>query len=347
MKIFDPRKVCAVEPVTLIVLLLLFGTAVPSARPWNWFKKGPAEQSAAAAATVQRLEAERQAAQARADALQQEKEAAERERQAQKDRQLVQAQELTFGAAQSLGRVVQPAVEVRTASSMLQHALVYQSMALGELSSAQKAEVIRLIDLAVAGKEAEFQVQLAQRDAAVQAAEQAKVAAQQAAERAATELVATKGTVQELNGKLEKKITETVAATTKASEEEKRANSFSTQVSRLLRWALYAAVAYVLLVYVLPIVARAFPALKGLSQVTGWLAAPLHQMETRKKEVLAADLVGAHEEAKAWIEQKMGAAAREEFKKDVLSGWMTVKDGTAQMVSELKDSSLLRKRQRM
>lgn len=340
-------KLYAVEPVTLIVLLLLFGTAVPSARPWNWFKKGPAEQSAAAAAAVQRLEAERQAAQARADALQQEKEAAERQRQVQRDRQLVQAQELTFGAAQSLSRVPAPVVEVRTAASMLQHALVYQSMALGELSPAQKTEVIRLIDLAVAGKEAEFQAQLAQRDAAVQAAGQAKKAAQEAAERAAAELATTRDTVRDLNGQLGTKITETVAATTKASQEERRANSFSTQVSNLLRWALYAAIAYVLLVYVLPIVARAFPALKGLSQVTGWLAAPLHQMETRKKEVLAADLVGAHEEAKAWVEKKLGAEAREAFKQEVLSGWMTVKDGTAQAVSELKDSRLLKKRQQL
>jgi hypothetical protein len=335
-----------VDPITLIVLVVVgLGAAVPASRPWNWFKKGPAEQSATAAEQVKKLEADRAAAQARADTLQAEKEAASARAQKLRDKQLVQAQELTYGAATELSRVTAPSAQVRTASTLLQHALVYQSLALGDLNAEQKAEVIRLIDLASAGREAEFREALAKKDAEVAEAQRGKQQALAAVDVANRDLTQVKGHVATLTHTLGTKIDETVTLTGKASAEEQKANSFSTQFSRLVRWIIYAAIAYGLIVFVLPIVAMAFPKLKSLGSLSGWLVAPFHQMDNRKKETLAADLVGAHEDAKNWVEKKLGTSAREEFKKDVLAGWVTVHDGTAEAVARLKNSKLFKSRQ--
>jgi len=337
-----------VDPLTLTVLVLIgLGVAVPASRPWNWFKKGPAAQANAAAEQLQKLEAERAVAQAKADQLQRDKDAAAAAAQAAKDRELAQAQQLTFGAAESLARVTQPSVEVRTASTMLQHALVYQSFALGDLTPTQKAEVIRLVDIAVSGREAEFQAALAKKDAEVRAVQKEKEAALAQTDELRQQLDSAKGAVQTLTDKVVTTTGSVTSLTKKAADAESERDSFSTQLQRVFRWIVYAVIAYVVIVYILPVLSLAFPALKGLGSVSGWLAAPFHQLNVKKKEELAADLVGANEDAKKWIEEKFGAEAREEFKKKVLAEWVTVHDGTAHAVAQLKNSKLLREREKL
>lgn len=85
----------------------------------------------------------------------------------------------------------------------------------------------------------------------------------------------------------------------------------------------------------LPVIAQFFPALASLSNVfTGVINPGLHYVKT-KAETGFKDMVGALDDSKKFIAE-IDPTKVEKYKKDVLSAWSTVEDGTAAMVSRIR-----------
>lgn len=257
----------AIDPLTLTIMggSLALGLFWPNLRPWNWpmFQpKPPTAALASAQADLEKARAEAAAAQAALAAAQQ----AELER---KDAQLRYAQQMAAGATESLTRAT-PEPAVQLALSLLDRTNHGLAAAIGDLPSAQQAEILRVVAESLSGLSADLakaNATLAARDRelAIATTERADLRAQLPAlqnKLAEKETIAATATAT-----VAKKTQEVVAYAEQVAAKEREAGSLTAQVNSLGRILLIVALGYLFVHFVLPSLAQEFPGSRVLSYV--------------------------------------------------------------------------------
>lgn len=279
------RGTIGVDLLLIAGVALAVGVFAGGWKPLQLFKPKPPT------AQLTQLQADLAKAQAEADALRAAKAAAE---QAEREKQVEQvryAQEMLSGATESLSR--QP-VEHRTAQTQLASDLMKRSdfalgLAIGALPADKQREILRIVDQALSGVEAE-------RQAALEA-----LAAKDAELRVVTsERDAVKAELPKLAAKVsaaEAKAQQTQAAVTAKTEEvktwanlkdaaERKAGSFAAQIDRIWRTIVWIAATWAFLAYVLPGLIKhlnAGPLKNVLRDVSGYATSPLLYADAKKK----------------------------------------------------------------
>lgn len=325
--------------------LLFF--AVPNLNP---FHKKPAKEASAQVDLLVKQQAELDAARAELARVAAEKkaadeaaEAARKVADARRTDQLRQGQQYVVGAGAALNKIAPEnrTAEIRIASDLNGRAAISLGLALGEIDPAKQAEIVKLVDDYVAGKEADVKAQLDAKDKEVQAAQEAKKAAE--AERTAAlvqseslknKLTETEKVVTQKDEMIHK--SETVAQTLarKAAEAEHAAGSIGAQFNSLLRFV----VLYLIIAWGLQLLAKAYPGVSILGRVSGAMLNPLRELEHRAAESFGKDMTGAVEDTKAWL-AKEGYTADEiaKYESEIVHQWATVKDGTRNIFEKMKD----------
>ena len=86
----------------------------------------------------------------------------------------------------------------------------------------------------------------------------------------------------------------------------------------------------------LPLLSKAFPALSALSNTVGGIWAPGVQLAKASASKLSEDLVAMHEWTKKTLEEKLTPEELAAYKKTIAEDWMTVHDGSAKAVEQIK-----------
>lgn len=136
------------------------------------------------------------------------------------------------------------------------------------------------------------------------------------------------------------------AADQKVAEEQKKANTWALERDSIARsyenFKFYAflAVGGIFLLWLaswlLPILARSFPALEALSHTVGAVWAPGVQIVKNQATRLNEDFVAMTEVLKKKLAEKMTPEELEKLKTEISTDWMTTGDGSAEQVERLK-----------
>ena len=327
------RRLGAADPVTLGVIgIILLGAYLisPSSVPgrnhkYEFWKKNPVTQ-------VNNAQAAADAAKAAAAA----KEAAAKAKiEAERGRQLDVAQDAALGtqaavnaALVTTGKGVLPVRELDTAKKLADVNVDAMDEALGKKSLKRIQELELMVNNlnsgVAAGQKALELMQGAldnsvQRESALKA-ELVRIEAANAVKVAAAESARD-------------------AAVKKAEDWALERDAIARQFENLKFWAYIAAGGIALLwlsSIALPLLSKAFPALSALSNTVGGIWAPGVQLAKASASKLSEDLVAMHEWTKKTLEEKLTPEELAAYKKTIAEDWMTVHDGSAKAVEQIK-----------
>lgn len=328
------RRLGAADPVTLGVIgIILLGAYLisPSSVPgrnhkYEFWKKNPVTQVNNAQAAADAAKAEAAAKEA----------AAKAKIEAERGRQLDVAQDAALGtqaavnaALVTTGKGVLPVRELDTAKKLADVNVDAMDEALGKksLKRIQELELMvsNLNSGVAAGQKALELMQGAldnsvQRESALKA-ELVRIEAANAVKVAAAESARD-------------------AAVKKAEDWALERDAIARQFENLKFWAYIAAGGIALLwlsSIALPLLSKAFPALSALSNTVGGIWAPGLQLAKSSASKLSEDLVAMHEWTKKTLEEKLTPEELAAYKKTISEDWMTVHDGSARAVEQIKE----------
>ena len=271
--------------IEVVVLLAALGAVGGLAgwKPFERFKKGPPiEQVSKLQEKLDAAESDLARAKAEADALR----AAEQER---KNDQLRYAQQMTGGANAALKKVVTPSAEVVLASDLLRRSEFALGLAIGELPTAMRAEILQIVDQALSSVQAERDearaaLQARDRDLKNITQERNELATQVVAkEREAQSIASERAKVQ---AELERKQAAVNVWAKTAREKELEAGSLSASFERLLYVAALLVAGYLFVAFILPGIVKAMRPGKVknfLRDVSGYTTSPLLYADAKHK----------------------------------------------------------------
>lgn len=251
--------------IIVVAAAALFGWGSGLKMPSFFKKQPPTQQLVIAQSELEAAKAAQAAAEAKLAALNAEAAAKTKE-------QIRYAQQTNEGVVTALDRVAAEhrTAEVVLAGDLARRTTVSLAAAVGDLPPQQRAEILKIVDLALSKVEAErdaAKAALVEKDRILQGTIQEK-------ELLARELPKLQASVQAKTAEVLAK--EAVVQTTtaqvrvyaeKSAEAEKRAGSLDAWAGSLVRWGILAGILYLLVHFALPCLAQEFPGARLLGKI--------------------------------------------------------------------------------
>lgn len=274
-----------------IDLLLIAGAALAVGvfaggwKPFQIFKpKPPVEQ-------INQLQVKLDAAKAELDAAKAAQKAVEVAERKKQEEQVRYAQEMQHGAIESLAR--QPAehktVQTQLASDLLKRADFALGLAIGALPVDKQAEILKIVDQALSGVEAEREAAkaaLAAKDKELKVVTSERDAFKAELPKLEAKVVAAEAKAEKIQAKVEEKVEELKGWAKLKDAAERKAGSFSAQIDRLWRTIMWIAGIWAFLAYVLPGLIKHLnsgPLKNILRDASGYATSPLLYNDAKKK----------------------------------------------------------------
>lgn len=279
------RGTIGVDLLLIAGVALALGVVAGGWKPLDVFRKKPP------VAELARLQVELDKKTAELEAARLAKEAAQAMERAKQVEQVRYAQQMTAGAVESLSR--QP-VEHRTPQTALSSDLLRRSefalgLAIGGLPVDKQAEIMKIVDQALSGVEAEREAAkaaLAAKDKELKVVTSERDAFKAELPKLEAKVVAAEAKAEKIQAKVEEKVEELKGWAKLKDAAERKAGSFSAQIDRLWRTIMWIAGIWAFLAYVLPGLIKHLnsgPLKNILRDASGYATSPLLYNDAKKK----------------------------------------------------------------